>query len=538
MGKYIFRPVEYILFIVALVCFYILNRYSSLMGDDFWYKFMKGATDEYVNIPSFMDALHTQMQAYMTWNGRLIVHTFVSYFCGVLGMDIFVVLNSVVFVLLYMGILIIFRQNLNVRMVADKYVVLLLLFVLFPSPGEVFFGSIAMSINYLWSACAVVYFMILYNNVKKTSNEYHLIKKLLLFFVALIVGSLQESFTIGISGAFFIYYCFHIKEFKKNIPWLVIGFWIGTCLVVLAPGNFVRMGGVVDNYSGIIKYVRHFGVAIYESKIFLLLFILSFYTFFKYRNILYDYFRTNNIYCLAIVFNLLVCSVVYSGPRQLTSVELFSLILFAGLLYTIYYPRIDKYCKPIMISAIVVLAVIFVPIYKARKLNYEAYNNLLKSKVVDNVLVNNNYMKVMDYLQSCYFVNKYVYRLEIQDWVYSGLSIFMSDGKNPDYITAILPSTPDVVVEKFKKYGKNGIYHDMEYDYFLIERNLKEPIYKLETLSESATIMGYVKNLIMKKDNINRLNVSMFLGHFDYNKKKYYLIYGREYKVLQFLINQ
>lgn len=537
MGKYIFRPVEYIFFIVVLVCFYILNRYSSLMGDDFWYKFMKGATDEYVNIPSFMDALHTQMQAYMTWNGRLIVHTLVSYFCGVLGMDIFVVLNSVVFVLLYMGILIILRQNLNVRMVADKYVVLLLLFVLFPSPGEVFFGSIAMSINYLWAACAVVYFMILYNYVKNTSNEYHLIKKLLLFFVALIVGSLQESFTIGISGAFFIYYCFHIKDFKKNIPWLVIGFWIGTCLVVLAPGNFVRMGGVVDNYSGIIKYVRHFGVAIYESKILLLLFILSFYTFFKYRKILHDYFRTNNIYCLAIVFNLLVCAVVYSGPRQLTSVELFSLILFVGLLYTIY-PRIDKYRKPIMISAIVILAVIFVPIYKARKLNYEAYNNLIKSKVVDNVLVNNNYMKVMDYLQSCYFVNKYVYRLEIQDWVYSGLSIFMSDGKNPNYIAAILPSTPDIVVEKFKKYGKNGIYHDTEDDYFLIERNLNDPIYKLETLSESSTIMGYVKNLIMKKDNINRLNVSMFLGHFDYDAKRYYVIYEREYEILRFLINK
>ena len=149
MGKYIFRPVEYIFFIVVLVCFYILNRYSSLMGDDFWYKFMKCTANEYVNIPSFIDALHTQMQAYMTWNGRLIVHTLVSYFCSVLGVDIFVVLNSVVFVLLYIGILIILRRIFIVRMVADKYVVLLLLFMLFPSPGEVFFGSIAMSINYL-----------------------------------------------------------------------------------------------------------------------------------------------------------------------------------------------------------------------------------------------------------------------------------------------------------------------------------------------------------------------------------------------------
>lgn len=531
---------DYIFIAVVFFAFYLLNRFSVLIGDDYWYCFYgldSDGTKLFVN--SIGDALRGQIYAYTTHNGRIIVHTLTSYFCGVLGMNIFKIFNSIVFILMFYGVLKLSRKYIGYK-IWDKYLIIFMLFVLMPYPGQIFWGSIAMSINYLWTSCAVIYFLIFYEYIKEYKIEYSLFRNIVVFIISVLIGSLQESFTIGISGALFLYYCFHYKEFKGTISFFITGLWIGTAIVTFAPGNFVRLENVNDsgNVSGIISAFSNFARLFTDTKLMIIAIVLSIILRVKDRLQFYKFYKENFIYIWSIIFNGFLVLVSYSGERQLTSIELFSLILTLKLLLFFDNPiRIKKieYVYSILLSLACLL--LYYPVYNDRKSAFNAYTGLINSDVVNHIIVNRSYIEMLRYCKSDLLFSRYTYLIDFENWVYKGFSLLKSKGKDCNYVTAILPDFQGNILNQFYKYkNKNGIYYNADNQYYFFRKPVYESLHKVEISSEPLTFLGKIRAYILRMKDGYKIDVTNELRFFEKDGYRYYIYYVMNYKVFDFLL--
>ena len=85
----------YIYLLIVACIFYAMNCYTPLYSDDWHYNFIYGTNKD---INSFYDILYSQYIHYFQVNGRFIPHVFVQLFDGILGKQMFNVINTFVFV--------------------------------------------------------------------------------------------------------------------------------------------------------------------------------------------------------------------------------------------------------------------------------------------------------------------------------------------------------------------------------------------------------------------------------------------------------
>ena len=523
---------DYIFIFICFVVFYILNRYSYLIGDDWVYSFMQ-VGDSYYPMHSLKDAIIFQIEDYMRWSGRFVVHTLVSYFCGIMGMEIFKIFNSVVFTALVVGLVKLIRKEFDFRP-ADGVLVFFLLFFLMPYPGEIFLGSIAMTVNYLWTSCAIVWFVVLYEKVKHTDFFYGRWLNVLLFFGALVVGSLQESFSIGMSGAFLVYYCFHRKEFNGYVLSLVLGFWVGTAIVALAPGNFTRMNDYTDD-SLITDYIIRGAYLFFDSKLLNLAVLGSMLLFIKDRAEFMVFFHKNLFYYLTIFFNTaVVIFITYMGERQLTCIELFSLILIVKILYG-YCPGVYKYRKAIALTFAVLFLLLYFPVLHYRKIAWKEATALNNSEVVNGIMVNDSYIETISKFSSNYLARRYTYLVSFEDWSVRAFSRFKAEGKNRHL--ALLPASKDSVIQEFHKYGENGVCYNKKKHYFIIGLPIDTPLRKCEICSESLNDLIDLKNKILGVDKIYKKDVTNQLFSFEEAGWQYSICYVPDYKIFDILVD-
>lgn len=129
----------------------------------------------------------------MTHNGRFIVHTLTAYFCGKLGVEWFRIINSLIFVLFVCGVLRLIRSEFGKRN-TDKYIIAFVIFLFMPCPGMIWLGSIAMCINYLWCACAITYFIIIYKAIAENKRTYSVVTKIIFFLGAYLLVVYRKVF--------------------------------------------------------------------------------------------------------------------------------------------------------------------------------------------------------------------------------------------------------------------------------------------------------------------------------------------------------
>lgn len=526
---------DYIFFSIVFVGFYLLNRFSPFIADDYWYRFLyDGTIGEYRQINSLSDAFISQAQAYMSHSGRFLVHTVVSYFCGVLGIGVFQLVNSIVFVLLCIGIVKLIRYEYGDNLL-DKYIVVFILFLLMPCPGMILLGSIAMCVNYLWVSCATVYFFIFYLKIKDATKYYSKIGRLGIFITALLYGSLQESFTLGISAALFLYYCFHIKEYKSSVVWLTLGLWIGCAIVTFAPGNFVRLSEANNSQIQffLIKSLSNFLLAILHAKIFLIMLLLS--VVVMYRNFSdFRIFVQNNIKSyIVILVCFLVAFVSYSGDRQLTCIELCSLLLIMKLYHSFYSQYFSKYSKYISVSLSFILLLVYLPIYTYRNIAWNVLEKLHRVEVVEKAIVCPEYFNAIRKFQTGIISSNYTYLIDYSEkWMYEGLSCYKSDGKNTDLVTAILMEGRDCIARKYEKYNIDGVYFDKKNDYFVIKGAIGESVKVVREQYVPSSVFGKIRSYLLGNDGIDeRMNCLSI--YFDYDKNRYFVLNSLSYKILE-----
>lgn len=134
-----------------------------------------------------------------------------------------------------------------------RYYILLLtiMYVMlgFMNVGLGYVTSIAFSVNYLWPSTLFVCYIYNYYKYKDIEKNVTLIKRIVLFLFAILTGAMNESFSVGLSAALFIYYLIHTHRtrFKGIVALLTIGLWIGTTICCVNPANIGRFMGSNDS---------------------------------------------------------------------------------------------------------------------------------------------------------------------------------------------------------------------------------------------------------------------------------------------------
>lgn len=476
-------------FTVVTVLFYVQCLNTWMYADDFYYSFYHTMTipqcagDTFAPVMSLSDAFMDQVRAYTEWNGRIIVHTVTAYFCGVLGMDAFRVANSLVFGLLAVALTLLVRRGVG-RCPADKYLVALALFLFMPYPGCTLFGNIACVVNYLWVACAVAWYLLLYERVASGQLSERWYMGVSLFVVSLIVGSLQESFTIGMSGALFLYCCFHLRQFRGNIVWLAVGLWIGTAIVTLAPGNFARLAMTHERTPlwSVKPYLLNAYNMLLCTPMLELLIVLLMVSFRRKWQEMWALLRRCHFYVLAILVNVLVAVATYTGERQMTCVELFSMLLILRLAYLRFPALMSRRHGVVSVACCVVALLVYVPVYGYRRTAYASYREWYDSPVENHCLINDTHIPLTRRMSASWLSGRYLDFSHVSSWFYSGISIMKTGGRDKDYVTCTSP----VPTSEFAgyPYDKDGIFHNAEKGFYLFRRDSRHPIHVLSVVTE------------------------------------------------------
>lgn len=218
------------LLFVVVIAFAVITACGFVWNDDYWMSY---------GIHSLNDVFKSTWDFYFNWGGGLFSVAMQYVFCGLLKNHRiwFVIANTLFFILLIIISSKLISKNNNNASVTQVLSFALLFWFLCPSPSQTVFWAVG-SIGYLWATVLVLAFLVVFEKYK--DSDFGVVGKFaLLFFSITMAGSLIPC--VSICGAFVLYYLFHIKEFKGNVVPLVVGFALGSIILVFAPGNFVRV---------------------------------------------------------------------------------------------------------------------------------------------------------------------------------------------------------------------------------------------------------------------------------------------------------
>jgi len=426
---------------IFFIAFYIQNRYAIFSIDDWTYAFIVNenafnyqsvADDDVLRKPinSFKDAIKSQSIDYFKTNGRFIIHTTVQYICGTKTMSQFVFLNSIVFVIFTILIILLSKEDKNI---INLLLILSSIWLLIPHKGMTFMGNVTCSIDYLWSCVGTLIFIYIIENI---ISKNHINNKLLLPLsgYAIIAGSLQESFSIGISGTFILLVILNKKNINKKILFIFLCYLIGNAICMFTPANFRRF----DDIGGL-GFHPHSILGILSSPL-SYLFILSIIFIYK-KKVLTEIFKENFIILCPIIINtLFALFIAYNGRHQLTAINVFILIFILRIWIKFSTKTINK---KITILFVCISIISYYPILYYRKSYYDSYMMIIKRANTNN---NNGIVSGKEFEENTIRIKNnrilecnYIATFTFQNWDFfeRSLSIYLTKGKNNRYIEDI-----------------------------------------------------------------------------------------------------
>lgn len=221
-----------ILFGTAVIVF-LLSLFCEWNKDSLRYTFIVPPDGSIGNIPiqNINDIWHSQLNHYMAWNGRFIVHFIIQFFCGIAGKTTFSICNAIMWILLIqnMSKFSDSRNNQHPEIISST---ILCIFLFSSLPFDP-----AYDINYVWVSYVIVLWMRLFFHNKK-SNLTTLIGVGLL---SIIAGQLHEGFSIPICATLIFWLIKNHGKHSKRQYIMGICFAIGSIILIVAPGNFIRL---------------------------------------------------------------------------------------------------------------------------------------------------------------------------------------------------------------------------------------------------------------------------------------------------------
>ncbi|MEI7675396.1 MAG: DUF6056 family protein [Bacteroidales bacterium] len=324
-----------LLFCFSLIAFYFLNHYTGIVIDDFAYaNFGKSVS----NVSSFIEVMNGH---YHNLNGRLLVNSLAILFLKNSDKIWFDVANTIVFGLFQILIYCVIGIKRKDITITSYLAFLTMCWFLLPGPNHTLLWLDG-SFNYLWASTFVLVFLYVHQRIMQ-KEQINGIWIPFLFLLGFFSGGTHEVISLGVSGALFFYYIANLKKFRGGVIPLIIGFFLGTLFVVLAPGNLVRVhsGGPGEATATLSIAQRVWGMfsSIPSMIPVILLVIVLCFQWWKKRDIFKNTIEAHSILLLSTVISLFFISVVGAfQERVFFGVSLFSLIVLHSLMSNFVYP--------------------------------------------------------------------------------------------------------------------------------------------------------------------------------------------------------
>lgn len=242
------------LFLIAVNIFIIGNN-SLYAPDEYNYTYIYNSNQK---ISSFADLATSMSTLYKTWTGRIIVHGVIQLFLW-LNVNVFYVLNAIVFVLFLVGITKLFNCKLSTFHLSIALFLIIYCTKMFNEKYIWLSGSL----NYLWPTCLMLYTLSFFYNGIVNNKHNNILSTIAFWILAFFTGFSQEN-TAFVTGSFIIVLVLaNIKNLlklpiKEKLYWItsIIIFGIGAMLLLFAPGNFIRFNNASgDGHTFYIKNV-------------------------------------------------------------------------------------------------------------------------------------------------------------------------------------------------------------------------------------------------------------------------------------------
>ena len=418
--------------------FYIQNRYAIFSIDDWTYSFMVNPNarnyqsvveDNVIRQPitSLYDAIISQSRDYFKTNGRFIIHTLTQYFCGTMAMQEFVIFNSIIFILFTLLVIKVVNYKFDVW---NLLLLLSSIWILFPHKGLTFMGNITCSLDYLWSSVGTLLFTTIYIHI---SHKQRVSIPVLIFYsiYAIIAGSLQESFSFGLSGALIIYLIW--KNFKTRLHVIIVSFAyiLGTSFCMISPANFRRfddIGGMGFHSNSLLGFA---------SSPIIIIFILCI-LFIIYKKKFKESIENNFIIIVPIFINsIFALFIAYNGRHQLTAINMFSLIF----IFRIWMEYASNNLKKIICYIFTCFAIIsYYPILSARRSYYNNYMKIIERVNKNKIICGTEFEENTDKInQNRILECNYIATFTFQNWDFfeRSLSIYLTKGKDNKLIKEV-----------------------------------------------------------------------------------------------------
>lgn len=328
-----------ILLIIVAVFTFVFSTDCEWVGDDISYQFIceddsvNMVTDRMRPVETMGDVVESQIYHYFYMNGRTPVQSIVQTFVGVTGKTVYGLINSVAMVLfIFMASAVASRSPLRLSTLSPWWTTCTAIGVMLMFPlqeeGPLWY-PVAMSINYLWTSLIFTAFIYFFFRCRKLS--------VWLTILAFFSGWEHEAFALALSGGTFFYWILKRREVSRGQIAMIIALWVGTALVVFAPGTIARAtdgqstGG---NFKEFIMGAVTCFTGIKLLWIFLLALIAT--AIAKGRRFLRLFASENLLMVLIFGTSLLFSLYAHTTPRALACVELMSFLLTVRLVIAIW----------------------------------------------------------------------------------------------------------------------------------------------------------------------------------------------------------
>lgn len=285
----------FLLFLLGVVI-YSYNSYTPLLLDDCGY----GS-----NIKSFSDIVQFQKEHYFTTNGRFLTHTIVQLFAGLWGKNIFNIANTLVYLAMIISLLKI--TNVSLKNLKGATILLILITILWFFLPDQYITSfmIAGSLNNIWATVFVLFFLYHYMKfVKQTDHKYNTLLYVGLCFYAFLSSILVELYSIPLFPTMFIATLFIYKKRSPRVVILLLFFLVGTLIITLAPGNFIRFSKTGMEKISLAKQIFNFSILYFTTAYpYVVLGIILYYRWIIKRKIKY-FFIENSFWLIFMIISL------------------------------------------------------------------------------------------------------------------------------------------------------------------------------------------------------------------------------------------
>lgn len=236
---------KYLTYIFIFTTAFIINYYTPFNGDDYKYAFNYSDGSRITNI---FDVIESQFVHYKVMNGRFIPHFLEQIFAGITGKWLFNIINS--FILIWFIELITNRLKCYSNIKEKNYFRILTFLAslfLFSYPGQTIYWM-AGALNYLWPMTFALYLLTIFEEKQKYNT-------ILLFTISLISAWFQEAISIVLCISLILLMINDKNVRSINNIIIILGYILGTSLIVFSPGTLTRLSGNDVVHSGGFSFI-------------------------------------------------------------------------------------------------------------------------------------------------------------------------------------------------------------------------------------------------------------------------------------------